>query len=85
MKCLATECVIPLDGKDAASLLSDCCAVVRVQDQGAGPYLIITGRTFQFDPALGETEHSFVLDSIQQIDDFASHLKAILQGHLNDA
>ena len=60
-------------------ILAACAAIVTVDDNGAGPYLIIEGRNL--DPAreAGEANHSFCLCDDSDIDEFAAALKQILK------
>ena len=71
LKAVYTECVIPLNGGNP--IFGENRIIIRVNDQGAGPYLQIRGCNDD-----GETGHEFFLNSEEEIDEFAVICKAML-------
>jgi hypothetical protein len=51
--------------------------IIRLDDQGAGPYLVIRGDNQV--PDAGETPHDFFLQTEDEIDMFAAECKAMLR------
>ena len=52
---------------------------LRIDDQAAGPYLVISGENDEPDTSAGETGHEFFLDDEGQIELFAEICKAMLK------
>lgn len=75
MKTTYTECVIAQNGCDPIS--GDSRIIIRIADQGAGPYLQICG--YHGEPIEGETASDIFLESDDEIDRFAEVCKAMLK------
>lgn len=75
MKAVYTECVIPLN--DCNPIYGENRIIIRVEDNAAGPYLLIRG--YNDDPGQGEAEHDFFLCNDAEIDFFAAACKAMLK------
>ena len=72
MKQIITEIVIPLLG--GTDIFSPQRITIRLDDEGGGPFLVIRG----IDDDDKENEHSFYLQSIAEIDEFAAICKGML-------
>ncbi len=80
MKMIGREYVIALRGSDKDGVLASNAVIVRVEDEGAGPYLTITGR--DMDEHRNEDQskmHSFYLCEEEDIDNLCECLKTILK------
>jgi hypothetical protein len=53
--------------------------IIRVDDQGGGPYLVVRGYNSEPVKGSGETGHEFFLNSEAEIDEFAATCKALLK------
>lgn len=54
--------------------------IVRVEDEGAGPYLVVRGRLTDFDPSINKETDIIVCDE-RDVDNLADALKRILREH----
>lgn len=77
MNAIYTECSIGFNGD--SPIFGGNRAIIRVHDQGAGPYLGIRGATDEPIKADGETKHDFFLCTEAEIDKFADICKAMLR------
>ena len=75
MNAVYTECSIGLSGSDP--VVGEHRAIIRVHDQGAGPFLGIRG--VNAEPCAGETRHEFFLCTAAEVDKFAKICKAMLK------
>jgi hypothetical protein len=76
MKTITTERLIILNG--GQHIFSPHRIKLRIGDQAAGPYLLVSGKNDEPDTAGGETGHEFFLESAEQIDQFAEICKQML-------
>lgn len=77
MKAFITEVVlVPDEGEGGPRLFSPNRCVIRVDDEAAGPYLIIKGE--DDEPTNPGNEHSFYFCDTEDIDVFSSLCKGIL-------
>lgn len=75
MKTIYTECVMAMNGCNP--IFGNNRVIIRVDDEAAGPYLVI--RSYNGEPLPGETEHDFFLQSEEEIDQFAAICKSMLK------
>ena len=78
MKTIYTEMIIsqsPTSESGAGTVFDEDCIIVRVDDDAAGPYLVIHGRTSTRQD--GSPVGTFCLDETE-IDGFAAACKALL-------
>lgn len=75
MKVTYTECVMAQDG--VSPIYGSHRIIIRVDDQAAGPYLVVRG--YNAEPMDGETEHDIFLQTDAEIDEFAATCKALLK------
>ena len=71
---------MPESCADGVASTIDDCVVVKVVDEGAGPYLVVKGRNIDFDEAFMD-EHSIVICDERDVDNLAHALKRILREH----
>lgn len=77
MKAAITEITVSMGADDeAGAIYGDCTAKIKVDDEGAGPYLVITGSDLTLG---GENPNSFYLCSNADIDAFAKLCKRVLK------
>lgn len=77
MQKIITEILIPMGEHKA--LYSAYRCKIRVDDEGAGPFLAVTGENDEPDPAAKETGHEFFLTSMGDIDEFAQICRDMLK------
>lgn len=74
---IITEIIIPTDGGKQHSIFPEASAKIRIGDEGAGPYLKISGSNLS--PTEDETGNEFFLCSAEEIDQFANICKKMLK------
>lgn len=76
MDTIVTEIVIPMGQQ--FSIFSETMIKLRIGDEGAGPYLVVSGINHEPYEADGETGNEFFLCSEKDINDFAKICKKML-------
>jgi hypothetical protein len=72
---MTTEISIAMNGGNP--IYGEHRVIIRVDDEAAGPYLVICGQNG--DPQEGETGHEFFLCTEDEIDQFAKVCKDLLR------
>lgn len=73
---IITEIVIPMG--EHKTVFSSVRAIVRIEDEGSGPYLMISGKNDEPDAAENETGNEFFLQSVDEINQFAVICKKMM-------
>lgn len=83
MHVITTEKLIIL-GDEEPHIFSPQRIKIRIDDQGAGPYLVISGENDEPDTTSAETGHEFFLCTDEEIDRFANICrKMLLEAQVN--
>lgn len=77
MHVITTEKLIIM-GHEKPHVFSPQRAKIRIDDQGAGPYLVISGENDEPDAGSAETGHEFFLCTDEEIDRFAEICREML-------
>lgn len=77
MHVITTEKLVIM-GDEHPHIFSPQRAKIRIDDQGAGPYLVISGHNDEPESATGEAGHEFFLCSDEEIDRFADICREML-------
>ena len=80
MRIIQTEIVMSLSPVTEPAAFDAEAVIVRVEDEAAGPFLTVIGRTDWAESHIkGPVPGMFCLDSVEQIDAFANACKSLLR------